>query len=185
MTKAILGASLAAIFAISMIITPAFATGHLTITDSSAKITGQKLKVDITTAGTIPLDGSGGAFGYAVLTNGGTGALDNVLVLVTHLGIDDSGFEDPVSGIHTHVLDLTGPSSPNCDGFDAEVDLAASVANSAFDPNYQWKVKNNNVKIRNVPLADLGGATEVLAVVAFTVTPVFDGPTLHLCVDVI
>lgn len=184
-TKTILGASFAAIFAVSMIMTPAFASGHLSLVSASAVITGDRLKADLVTSTAVPLDGSAGAFGYAILTNGGSGALDNVVVLVTHLGIDDSSHEDPISGFHTHVLDLMAPSK-NCKKFDVEVDLAGSVANAAFDSNYQWIIDGTSIKIRNVPTSDLGNPTEVLGVVAFTVTPVFKGGSLtNLCVDVI
>ena len=139
-----------------------------------------ELEVKIRTGGRIPLDGSGGAFGYAVLTGG----FNNVLVLVTHLGIDDSQFEDPVTGFHTHVLDLKSATS-SCGGFDAEVDIPASIANAAFDPDYRFKVRGREAAIRNVPTSDLADAG-VETVASFTVTPVFmAGALTNLCVDVV
>jgi parallel beta-helix repeat protein len=141
---------------------------------------GLELDVEIQVDGRIPRDGSGGAFGYAVLTGG----FDNVLVLVTHLGIDDSEFEDPVTGFHTHVLDLMTPTS-SCGGFDAEVDIPASMANAAFDPDYRFKVRGEKATIRNVPASDLADAG-VETVASFTVTPVFAaGALTNLCVDVV
>lgn len=137
------------------------------------------LDVKIHVGDRIPLDGSGGAFGYAILTNG----FDNVLVIVTHLGIDDSEFEGR-GGFHTHVLDLKAATEA-CGGFDAEVDLVGSAANSAFDPGYRFKVAGPNAAIRDVPTADLGDAG-VEGVASFTVTPVFSDDALaNLCVDVI
>ena len=182
--KLLLGTLIAITFVLSMIMVPAFAGGHLTITSSDVKINPSKLKADITTAAPIPLGGTSGAFGYAILTDGGTGPLDNVLVLVTHLPIDDSSHEDPASGFHTHVLDLMVPSA-GCAGHDLEVNLAGSGANAAFDADYNWKIKGTKAKIRAVPVSDLGGATTVIGVTSFTVTPIFAGPTLtNLCVDV-
>ena len=139
-----------------------------------------ELNVKIRTDGPIPLDGSGGAFGYAVLTGG----FNNVLVLVTHLGIDDSHFEDPVSGFHTHVLDLMKPTA-SCGGFDAEVDLPASMANPAFDPGYRFKVRGREASIRDVPVSDLADAG-VETVASFTVTPKFTaGALTNLCIHLV
>lgn len=47
------------------------------------------------------MDGESGAFGYGTLTDVG----NNLLVVVTHLPIDDSSYEKTLSDIHTHVLD--------------------------------------------------------------------------------
>lgn len=139
-----------------------------------------ELNVEIRTDGPIPRDGSGGAFGYAVLTGG----FNNVLVLVTHLGIDDSQFEDPVSGFHTHVLDLM-TATGSCSGFDAEVDIPASMANPAFDPDYRFKVRGREASIRDVPASDLADAG-VETVASFTITPVFAAGVLtNLCVHVV
>lgn len=186
--KTILGTTLTAVFAVSMIMTPAFAasSGYLTIKSSSSTISSGELNASIKTKSAIPTNGKAGAFGYAVLTNGGSGDLDNVLVIVTHLGIDDSSFENPRSGFHAHVLDLTIPLDDACAGFDAEVDLLASVANTSFDPDYSYKIRGNVLTISGIPTSDLGDATAVDAIVAFTVTPVFSGTDLtNLCVDVI
>ena len=141
---------------------------------------GLEINVEIRTDGRIPRDGSGGAFGYAVLTGG----FNNVLVLVTHLGIDDSEFEDPVTGFHTHVLDLMSPTG-SCGGFDAEVDISASMANPAFDPGYRFKVRGREASIQDVPTSDLAD-DGVETVASFTVTPVFAaGALTNLCVDVV
>jgi len=103
-SKAILGASIGMIFALSMIMAPAFASGHLTITDNDAETTGNVSKVRITTAANIPQDGSAGAFGYGAI---GTNA---ILVVTTHGGVGpdseaQNGQSDPV--MHTHVVTLT------------------------------------------------------------------------------
>lgn len=128
--------------------------------------------------GVIPEDGKHGAFGYAWMTD----SLNNVLVVVTHLGLDDSSHEDPFSGFHTHVIDLMAASA-SCDGFDAEVDLVGSAANAAFDSDYPFFVKNKRVEVLDVPASDLGDAG-VESFATFTVTPVSD-PDLHLCVAIV
>lgn len=144
------------------------------------------MSASITTKSAIPTNGKYGVFGYAILTDGGNGPLDNVVVIVTHLGIDDSSHENPRSGWHTHVLDLMDPS-PFCNGHTLEVDLTGSGANTAFDSDYAYGMKGNKLTITDVPTSDLGDPSSVGGIVAFTVTPVFDSgnqPT-NLCVDVV
>lgn len=139
------------------------------------------LKIEIETKGQIPMDGKAGAFGYAVLTDQG----NNVLVLTTHLPIDDSSHEDPKSGFHTHVLDLKTPG-PACPGATFEVDLENSKKNPAFDTDHRWQVKGDEVEIKDVPTADLGDAG-IEAIAAFTLKPVLgaDGAPTNLCVTVV
>jgi len=166
--------------------TSAFAVqDHLDITKAEAEwkyADGKKtVEVEIQTAKTIPTDGNSGAFGYAALSSGG----DNVLVLVTHLPIDDSSYEKVPSGFHTHVLDLKAPTAA-CSGANFEVDLEGSKQNAAFDADYKWKVEGNELEIEGVPAADLGDAgIENLA--SFTLKPVSgqDGKPTNLCVTVL
>ncbi|MDV3241924.1 MAG: hypothetical protein LOY00_09165 [Methylocaldum sp.] len=75
------------------------------------KSKGKVLDVEIETSAAVPMDGKAGAFGYGALTDG----TNNVLVLVTHLPIQDSTHVDPKSGFHAHVLDLKKPTAA-CDG---------------------------------------------------------------------
>lgn len=138
------------------------------------------LEMEIKTQAPIPVDGSAGAFGYAALTDGG----NNLLVLVTHLPIDDSSYEHPTSGFHAHVLDLKEPTAA-CNGANFEVDLDNSGKNKAFDADYKWEAKSNKISVENVPVADLGDAG-VESVVSFTLKPILDAnkkPT-NLCVTV-
>jgi hypothetical protein len=139
------------------------------------------LELEITTLKPIPLDGKSGAFGYAALTDSG----NNVLVLVTHLPIDDSSFEHPTSGFHTHVLDLKNPTEA-CKGANFEVDLENSGKNTAFDVNYKWKTEGNKISVDKVPVKDLGDAG-VEGVASFTLKPILDSknsPT-NLCVTIV
>jgi hypothetical protein len=146
-----------------------------------AKANAKRLEFDIETQQAVPMDGKSGAFGYAGLS----GDTNNVLVLVTHLPIDDSSHEQPVSGFHVHVLDLKQPTAA-CQGSTLEVDLENSGKNSAFDANYPWKIKGNKIEIKDVPASDLndGGVENI---VSFTLKPVLDQqqkPT-NLCVNVV
>ncbi len=139
------------------------------------------LELEIETAAPVPMDGKAGAFGYGALTDGA----NNVLVLTSHLPIDDSKHEQAPSGFHTHVLDLKAPT-PDCAGASFEVDLPSSAKNAGFDANYSWSIKGNKIEVDKVPAADLGDAG-VENIVSFTIKPILDAqqqPT-HLCVTVV
>ncbi|MGR9073285.1 MAG: hypothetical protein ACU833_09505 [Gammaproteobacteria bacterium] len=140
----------------------------------------KKLDIEVKTQKHIPMDGKSGAFGYAALTDNG----NNLLVLVTHLPIDDSSHENPKSGFHAHVLDLKAPTAA-CEGANFEVDLENSGKNAAFDAKYAWSVKNNQLSVKNVPVTDLGDAG-VESVVSFTLKPILgaDEKPTNLCVTV-
>jgi hypothetical protein len=167
--------------------------GYLNIASSTPTVSASKLTVSIVTNATIPLDGRGNGFGYAVVTDANSNAsldgpdLDNVVVLVTHTPhFDDSSHEDLVSGFHAHVLDLMAPTT-ECAGYNLEVNHPASVVNTGFDADYDFTIQGNTAVLRDIPTAHLHGDTRpVLAVVAFTVAPlVQQGKLTNLCVDVI
>ncbi len=67
--------------------------GYLVLKETEVEVesngSNKVLKLEIKTQAPIPVDGKSGAFGYAALTDGG----NNLLVLVTHLPIDDSSYE--------------------------------------------------------------------------------------------
>jgi len=157
--------------------------GHLSIWRSSVKVAGKgdnkTLAMEIQTAKPIPVDGKA-AFGYAALTDNA----NNLLVLVTHMPIDDSSHENQENGFHAHVLDLKEPTAA-CAGANFEVDLENSGKNAAFDADYQWKINGSKISVENVPVKDLGDAG-VDTIVSFTLKPVLDAqqkPT-NLCVTV-
>lgn len=158
--------------------------GYLLIKETEVEVESKNdnktLDLEIETEAPIPVDGQSGAFGYAALTDGG----NNLLVLVTHLPIDDSSYEHPESGFHAHILDLKEPGKA-CEGANFEVDLDSSGKNKAFDADYKWQTKENKISVKNVPVADLGDAG-VESVVTFTLKPILDAenkPT-NLCVTV-
>jgi hypothetical protein len=197
-TKTILGISLAAIFAISTIMTVplADAGGHLTISGSEVNVkNASTLDAKIKVTGKIPTKG-GSLFGYALITD--LTGFNNVLALTTHAGAFDhssqSGAPDPV--FHAHVLDLAGAGTigDSCSpaSFDAVVDFASSVGSgNNIDAQYPVPVGGNNIKVKNVPVSDLNDSG-VEAIVAFTITP-GPGPNdpnapvplPYLCLDVV
>jgi len=181
MTKTIFFAvTVATVFAISMMLTPALGGGHLFLDKANVKVNNGELDVKIKATANIPQDGQS-AFGYAVLTDG----TNKVLVLVTHLpAFDDSAFDQPPDGFHTHVLNLI-PSTPACQaalpGSQFEVDTTAAIT----DPGYKFKVNGPNGSIKDVPLADLDGDGSVDLIAAFAagiVGPV--GAPTNVCVKV-
>lgn len=139
------------------------------------------VSVRLETAGDIPMDGKAGAFGYAALSDGS----NNVLVLATHLPIDDSLREAAGSGFHAHVLDLKAPT-PACAGATFEVDVESSKRNPAFDADYYWTSKGRIIEARNIPAADLGDAG-LESFAAFKLKPVLGtgGDPIHQCVVVV
>jgi len=101
-SRTILVLSLATVFAISMMMAPVYAGGHLAIDKAKMTINVKKgeikdLKINV--AAKIPKD-STGLFGWALL------GWAKTLVVVTHVpAFDDSDFEKK-GGFHTHVLTL-------------------------------------------------------------------------------
>lgn len=129
--------------------------------------------------GNIPLGGTAGNVGYAWMT----ADLNNVLVLISRMPIDESSHLVPGAGFYTYVLDIK-PASPSCEGYNLEVDIPGSLANSAFDKDYDWSVDGKRLKISRVPTADLGDAG-VERIVAIELTSILSEEIVtNLCVEV-
>ncbi|MFB5624204.1 MAG: hypothetical protein ACE5RP_04715, partial [Nitrosopumilus sp.] len=87
-TKAILGISLAAVFAVAMIFAPnvTAAGSHLEINKAEYQVDDSGIgKLEIKVNSDIPTDGSANAFGYGVVTGFTDDGPENVLALTTHL----------------------------------------------------------------------------------------------------
>jgi hypothetical protein len=157
-TKTILGLSLIAAFAISMIV----AQNALAVvppppnpTSAEVQIDDSEIRAAIYTDAPIPRDGSSAWFGYGILTDDLGG--ENVLALTSHICAADSFVqnnapskicpdEDAIGLLeylelgsdtahdgpqwHAHVLDLMEPTSLACDGAAFEVNLGSSLANN-------------------------------------------------------
>lgn len=142
-TKTILGVSFAAVFALTMVLVPAYSDGHLAITKTDVKVKTdiakgtQTLDAKIKTSADIPTDGSDG-FGYGLITGtNADGYPENVLALTTHMCAADHplqsdggdcpdgtiGILNALAGIpdtahngaefHAHILDLK-PATASC-----------------------------------------------------------------------
>jgi len=193
-TTLILGASLAMVFTLSMIMVPAFSGGHLAITETEVEVDDGELEAEIEVTADIPTDGSLGLFGYGIITDLAT--FNNVLAITTHAGAFDhssqSSASDPI--FHAHILDLAPAGTFGaCSAltFDAVVDFASSLAAPVnnIDAQYEVEVDDEEIEIEDVPISDLADSS-VDAIVAFTITGVgFDAsapvPLPFLCLDVV
>ena len=149
MTKTIfLGTTLAAVFVVFMIV-PAFAGGHLAITEAEV----DDDEVEIETSADIPTDGSAGAFGFGAFTTDG-----KVVAVTTHGGVGpDSETQEDASdpAFHSHLVELMG--STDCDS-----ELA--VASVSFEEIADFEVEDNEVEIDDID-QELNGV-----VVSFSLT---------------
>jgi len=159
-TRTILAISFAAVFAISMVMAPVYAGGHLAI--DSAKMTikqkkGEIKDLKIKVGAKIPKDESG-LFGWALL------GWEKTLVVVTHVpAFDDSDFDDKKGAFHSHVLGLTSEASCASNlKIDPDVDIT--------DPGYKTKVGKKDIKVKKVPLADLGDKVGDAVLTGFFIT---------------
>jgi hypothetical protein len=209
-TKAILGISFAAAFAVTMIFAQyanAGSDGHLNIEESSVTVSGDgaNLEARITVEGPISINGNDGAFGYGLLNDG----TNNVLALTTHLCASDSteqgaakkcdatiGLDAVISSadredhndaaFHAHVLDLKGvvntSSCSTVDGSTTEVDIASSGASNNVSPDWPVHVSGKHITVENVDTSELGD-NGVEVVVSFGITPIWDnnGSITNLC----
>ncbi len=202
-TKTILGISLAAIFAVTMIASQTvIASGHFLdvekseIEMNSATITQAKLK----TSGEIPepVDGASSFFGYGVLTaKSPTNDSPVLAVATTHTGFCDSteqvpalvGTFDPAcSGIwHTHAVELTS---------DTECTTPFAVKRISFQPNGDVDVDDNTVEISDISRATGLMLDNVLGIpgedftlgqpngqiVSFKISAIF-APAFEVCIE--
>ena len=196
--KAFLGISFAAVFAVAMIFTPNVmadddddANGSfLDIVAAEIEIEDGEIEVEIETAGDIPTDGTGGLFGYGIITSG----FNNVLAVTTHLCAADSpvqgeaecsdgsiylntGSNSPSQNDetwHPHILDLEAPdtdtlglvTNTNCQalGADAEVDILGSVlsGNNVSPTTYDLEVDDNEIEVTALLGTDKNGNENVI-----------------------
>ena len=181
-TKTILGLSLAAVFAVSML-GSVYAAGHVffdTVEVKKSEEGKNLLDVHIKVQADIP---ETGAFGYGLVGNFG---FNNVLALTSHTWIlDHSSQDNAADGIlHPHVLDLKAPTSACSSTTTLEVDLAKTVeTENNFDAPYDTEVTGDTVWVTGVPKSDLAG--KIKAIVSFTIVPVIvDDVVTNLCLTI-
>jgi hypothetical protein len=149
----------------------------LNIREATIDADSDEMSAFLETHGHIPTDGSGGAFGYGILTSEG---LDAVVVSTTHAGVLDSeeqeDADDPVW--HNHFVTL-GEGSENC-GNDPNVESIT------FESPGQVNINDNNANLRDIPASFSGTdaltnndltiepGTDVDDVVSFKLSPQFN-----------
>jgi len=121
-SRAIWGTVLAVVFALSMIMVPAFAGGHVFFKDVELTKNGNHLEISVNAK--IPQDGSGGNFGYAAF---GSKA---ALAITSHgpLGNDSKAQKfagDPV--FHTHALQVTAGCTTGVEVVSASFNEVAKI----------------------------------------------------------
>jgi hypothetical protein len=142
----------------------------------------------LTTHGSIPKDGSGGAFGCGILTEAG---LDGVIVTTTHAGVRDSEVQDDASDpvFHNHYVELATGLSGLCEG--------PEVADLTFESPGDVNVLQRLVLMDNLPFSFSGTSAltnepltitpggNIEDVVSFTLEPKFDneGNLAAVCVN--
>ena len=182
-SKTLVVATLAAAFVASVLAVPlAGAVGSfLAIRNALVQPQANDLEAKLVTHGLIPKDGSGGAFGYGILTSAGLGG---IIVATTHGGVLDSALQssagDPVW--HNHYVQL-GSDPTNCGANPAVTDIT-------FESPGKVTVQGNNIQFDNMPATFTGTnaltglpttitpGTSVGNIVSFQLAPVFAGSSL-------
>ena len=144
-------------------------TEFLTIRDVAVVSSGDRVdRATMSTRGNIPKDGSGGAFGYGIITSAG------IIVTTTHKGVLDSELQsnaqDPV--FHNHYV-LLGPNPSKCGNNPSVIDIT-------FDSPGKLVVGKTNVTLKDLPKSSEGisQSKNVQNVVSFKLLSKFTGNTL-------
>jgi hypothetical protein len=187
-----------AAFASAFMLAPLAATAVSNIVKAQVNGTPVNINANIKTQSAIALDGSDGAFGYAVLTEGGDGSL---IVATTHATVCDSETQSDINTLHfgtaeecpavwhTHYVNLM----PNTDGSCVPTILGAlEVADISYEEPGALNVYNNHAIFANMPPSFSGtdavtgdpdswapGTVPAGAVASFTLA-VTNG---HVCVE--
>ena len=137
--KVFLGAALAAVFVLSMIMVPVFAAGHVNLQKVEVKDTG-KQSVEINVLAAIPQNGAAGAFGFGAI---GSKA---ILGVTTHGGVGpdseaQAGGTGPV--FHTHALQLKTVAAVTCAS-------TTAVASASFKEVGDLEVTGVTVEVKNI-----------------------------------
>jgi hypothetical protein len=137
----------------------------------------EEIAAFLRTGGVVPKDGSGGAFGYGLLTEAG---FDGVIVTTTHAGVRDSEVQDDASDpvFHNHYVELATGLSGLCEG--------PEVADLTFESPGDVNVLRRLVVMNDLPFSFSGTSAltdepltitpggNVEDVVSFTLEPKFD-----------
>lgn len=156
---------------------PSTNEGYLDVDKAVVSKLGNKVHAILQAHGHIPKDGSGGAFGYGILTTQG---LNAIMVSTTHAGVLDSedqrNANDP--RWHNHYVSL-GEDSENCGNNPAVTSITFQSPgevivnkNKAVMSNLPAKFTGTNA-LNGDPLT-LSPGTNVQNVVSFVLEPIFN-----------
>jgi hypothetical protein len=197
--KILYGSLIAAAFLATIIISPMLvsALSDLLKLDRALVLkTPKGLYAALIAHGIIPKDGSGGAFGYGLLTaKGGSVQTDAVIVTTTHAGVLDSSVQknknDPVW--HNHFVSLiTPPAESPCVDDEAPFQVDQITFNQpgrvivekqlAFMQNIPREFSSPDALNPDGPIT-LRPGNDVRQAVAFELVPKFSGQNLEaVCV---
>lgn len=152
------------------------------------------MKVSWSTQAQIPTDGSAGAFGFGIISDGN---IEAVLVATSHVGVLDSEAQVNATdaSLHSHYVALqkTEDGSKLCEGLE--------IRNITFEEPTRDMVfmnsENNKVRIMNTPYQFNGtdsltgedisfyASDDVTDVVSFTIEPILDedDTILAVCIN--
>jgi len=175
-SRAIWGAALVAVFALSMIMVPVFAAGHVVLVDAEAKTIKGKSKVEVTTS--LSFEGGPGAFGLGAIGKSG-----KVIAVTTHGGVGpDSEAQAGGTGavFHTHVV--TGKLVAAC--VDATLNPTGfAIASASFNEVGDLELDGTDIEIKNIPVGSVGKLTG--DVFTFVLRLIGDAPSPdEICIDV-
>ena len=187
-TKTIMGISLAAIFAVTMIASQTVSAdgSHLDLIESEIKMNSDAItEAEIETAGDIPeINTDPSFFGYAIVTDG-------VLVAATtHNGFFDSETQDeenPDGVWHVHMVEATT---------DTACASGVAIARVSFEENGTVEVEDDEIEFSDIS-RDALDLTNALTgdveefklgqpngvVASFTISTVGAGETFEVCLD--
>lgn len=194
---AVLGLAAGSLLA-AMLVAPILAsavTDYLTIDEAQVSFPhrNNEMVAVMETEGFIPKDGSGGAFGYGVLTDGNA-----IVVTTTHAGVLDSQTQRSANDpkFHNHFVQLKANMDNECDPNAALSGARLEVDRLTFESPGRVVINGPVATLRNIPEtfegtnALDGSAMSITRgdgvdnVVSFTLKPVFDGGNLeHVCVE--
>ncbi|MGI9567094.1 MAG: hypothetical protein ACR2LL_08800 [Nitrosopumilus sp.] len=196
----LMGITLSAVLALTLTMTSigtALANAvdpFLEISKAEIEVDDEELEAELETHGIIPTDGTGGAFGYGVITGAG---LEAIIVATSHPGVLDSDAQeyilDPV--MHSHFVALQDSQTGGtglCPG--------PEVRDITWEEPAEVDVSGDEIEIEEVPTDGFSGThsitgdpvsfnmgTDVGNVVSFRLAPVFNAANglQAVCVNII
>ncbi len=172
-------------------------TSYLTIDNAtiSFKNHNKTMSAILQTEGSITTSGSGGAFGYGILTSDG----NTITAVTTHPGVLDSALQESPNDatFHTHFVQLKSSSTTACAPNDAMRGARLEVRKLTKEAPDSVSIKGPTVLVKDIPATFKGTnaldgssmfvtrGNDVTNVVSFTLHPILSssGKLQHVCVE--